>query len=112
MSLRRCSLVFVATGAFFPALAQGGSETAPKDNPHLFEAAACEPPADTEFRVGIPSWLFGVRGLVLNEEKDVTEILRRLDTIASASFYARYRRWNSWLMANISSCTTPPSWKD
>ena len=59
----------------------------------------CVAPADTEFRIGLPGWLaglqgdFGVLGLVTDQDVSFTDILKRLDMIASGSLYARYHRW-------------------
>lgn len=59
----------------------------------------CVTPPDTEFRIGLPGWLaglqgnFGVAGLVTDQDVKFTDILKRLDMIASGSLYARYHRW-------------------
>lgn len=59
----------------------------------------CVTPPDTEFRIGIPAWLsgvqgdFGVAGLVTEQDVKFTDILNRLDMLASGSLYARYHRW-------------------
>ncbi|HKP03800.1 MAG TPA: hypothetical protein VJU77_10640 [Chthoniobacterales bacterium] len=59
----------------------------------------CEPPADTEFRIGLPGWMaglsgdFGVRGTVADVDVDFVDILKRVDMIAAGSLYYRSHRW-------------------
>jgi opacity protein-like surface antigen len=59
----------------------------------------CVTPSDTEFRIGIPGWIaalsgdFGVKGVVSDQDVKFTDILKRLDMIATGSLYARYHRW-------------------
>ena len=59
----------------------------------------CVTPPDTKFRIGLPGWLagvqgdFGVAGLVGDQDVNFTDILKRLDMIASGLLYARYHRW-------------------
>lgn len=61
--------------------------------------SGCVTPKDTEFRIGLPSWLtglsgdFGVRGFVSDQSVDFSKILDHLDMMASGSLYARYKRW-------------------
>jgi hypothetical protein len=61
--------------------------------------SGCVAPKDTEFRIGLPSWIaglsgdFGVRGLVTDQSVDFSQMLNRLDMMASGSLYARYQRW-------------------
>jgi hypothetical protein len=59
----------------------------------------CVAPPDTEFRIGIPGWPaglsgdFGVKGVVTDQDVKFTEILKRLDMVATGSLYGRYHRW-------------------
>ena len=59
----------------------------------------CEPPADTEFRVGLPGWIsglsgdFGVRGTIADVDVAFKDILKRIDMIAAGDIYYRYHRW-------------------
>ena len=59
----------------------------------------CEPPADTEFRVGLPGWMaglsgdFGVRGTIADVDISFQDILKRIDMIATGDIYYRYHRW-------------------
>ena len=80
------------------ALAGSGSydyKEAPPSPPQPW----CVTPPDTEFRIGIPAWLsgvqgdFGVAGLVTDQDVKFTDVLNRLDMLASGSLYARYHRW-------------------
>ncbi|MGH7939172.1 MAG: hypothetical protein ACREFG_11760, partial [Chthoniobacterales bacterium] len=64
----------------------------------MVQGASVAPP-DTEFRIGIPTWVtglsgdFGVRGVVANPDISFGDILNNLDMMAAGSIYARYHRW-------------------
>jgi opacity protein-like surface antigen len=70
-----------------------------KEAPPPSPESWCVTPPDTEFRVGIPGWIaglsgdFGVKGVVSDQDVKFTDILKRLDMIATGSLYARYHRW-------------------
>ncbi len=59
----------------------------------------CVAPKDTEIRIGLPSWTAGlsgdagVKGVVTEQDVAFTDILKRLDMMASGSLYFRYHRW-------------------
>src|SRR4051812_2220948 len=59
----------------------------------------CTPPAETEFRIGLPVWMaglsgdFGVRGTVADVDIKFSDIFKRIDMIAAGSLYARSHRW-------------------
>ena len=61
--------------------------------------SGCTPPADTEFRVGLPGWMagmsgdFGVRGAVADVDIKFSDILKRIDMIGAGSLYYRSHRW-------------------
>jgi hypothetical protein len=77
-----------------PAVPDRSKETVP---PPIEKA--CLPPADTEFRIGLPGWMaglsgdFGVRGAVADVDVAFKDILKRVDMIAAGDVYYRYHRW-------------------
>jgi opacity protein-like surface antigen len=70
-----------------------------KETPPQLEKSWCQPPPPWEFRIGVPGWLsgfsgdFGVKGVDTEQDVDFTDILKKLDMIASGLLYARYHRW-------------------
>ena len=91
----------VAVALVLPAsLALAGTENYDyKEAPSPPPVPWCVTPPDTEFRVGLPTWIaglsgdFGVLGVVTDQDVKFTDILKRLDMLASGSLYARYHRW-------------------
>jgi len=59
----------------------------------------CVAPTNTEFRIGLPSWMAGVngdagvKGIVTEQDQSFTDILKSLDMLGSGSVYFRYHRW-------------------
>jgi hypothetical protein len=92
---------FLVLAILLPAsIALAGTETYDyKEAPPPPPESLCVTPPDTEFRIGIPGWMtgvsgdFGVRGVVSDQDVKFTDILKRLDMIATGSLYARYHRW-------------------
>ena len=69
-----------------------------KETPPMVQQR-CAAPKDTEVRIGLPAWMAsvsgdaGVKGIVTEQDVDFTDILKRLDMMASGSLYFRYHRW-------------------
>ena len=88
-----------AAGDSPPGSGDGKSEPSDKSKETPIVQSASVTPPDTEFRIGIPTWVtglsgdFGVRGVVADPDISFGDILNNLDMMAAGSIYARYHRW-------------------
>jgi hypothetical protein len=98
------ALLFTAQACALVPRVHAGSTEIDNSKEAAITPTGCEPPPETEFRVGLPGWLsglsgdFGVRGVVTDQDVKFVDLLKRIDMIAVGSLYYRYHRWE--FMAN------------
>lgn len=74
-------------------------DTSKSKETSLIAQHGCVAPKDTEVRIGLPSWMAGVKGdagvkgIVTEQDQGFTDILKSLDMLGSGSVYVRYHRW-------------------